>query len=95
MENRELVTEKKITPMSGWGPLPFFLLMILGAIAAIIGGSVAGDAMGAFLVVSGSLSIPVAIIGLLGLMAIAPNDSRVLLLFGEYRGTVVDSGFFG
>lgn len=94
MENRELVTEKKITPMSGWGPLPFFLLIILGAIAAIIGGSVAGDAMGAFLVVSGSLSIPVAIIGLLGLMAIAPNDSRVLLLFGEYRGTVVDSGFF-
>ena len=68
--------------------------MILGAIAAIIGGSVAGDAMGALLVVSGSLSIPVAIIGLLGLMAIAPNDSRVLLLFGEYRGTVVDSGFF-
>ena len=94
MENRELVTEKKITPMSGWGPLPFFLLMILGAIAAIIGGSVAGDSMGAFLVVSGCLSIPVAIIGLLGLMAIAPNDSRVLLLFGEYRGTVVDSGFF-
>ena len=27
-------------------------------------------------------------------MAIAPNDSRVLLLFGEYKGSVRDSGFF-
>ena len=27
-------------------------------------------------------------------MAIAPNDSRVLLLFGNYRGTVRESGFF-
>jgi regulator of protease activity HflC (stomatin/prohibitin superfamily) len=27
-------------------------------------------------------------------MAIAPNDSRVLLLFGDYRGTVKESGFF-
>ena len=27
-------------------------------------------------------------------MAIAPNDSRVLLLFGEYKGTVRDSGFY-
>ena len=28
------------------------------------------------------------------MMAISPNDSRVLLLFGEYRGTVTRSGFF-
>jgi regulator of protease activity HflC (stomatin/prohibitin superfamily) len=29
-----------------------------------------------------------------GFMAIAPNDSRVLLLFGEYKGTVKESGFY-
>nr|WP_206202663.1 SPFH domain-containing protein [Thioalkalivibrio sp. XN279] len=29
-----------------------------------------------------------------GFMAIAPNDSRVLLLFGEYKGSVRASGFF-
>ena len=27
-------------------------------------------------------------------MAIAPNDARVLLLFGDYRGTVRTSGFY-
>ncbi len=35
-----------------------------------------------------------AIIGLFGLMAIQPNEARVLLLFGDYKGTVRDSGFF-
>jgi regulator of protease activity HflC (stomatin/prohibitin superfamily) len=34
------------------------------------------------------------IIGLFGLMAIAPNQARVLLLFGEYKGTVKESGFY-
>ncbi len=29
-----------------------------------------------------------------GLLAIAPNDARVLLLFGEYRGSVRTSGFY-
>ena len=43
---------------------------------------------------AGLLLIPLGLIGLFGLMAIAPNDSRVLLLFGEYRGTVTESGFF-
>jgi regulator of protease activity HflC (stomatin/prohibitin superfamily) len=29
-----------------------------------------------------------------GFIAIQPNDSRVLLLFGDYRGTVTKSGFY-
>ncbi len=35
-----------------------------------------------------------AVIGLCGLMAVAPNQARVLLLFGEYKGTVGESGFY-
>ena len=35
-----------------------------------------------------------AIIGLFGLVAVAPNDARVFLLFGEYIGTTKESGFY-
>ncbi|MEM8735623.1 MAG: SPFH domain-containing protein [Planctomycetota bacterium] len=40
------------------------------------------------------LVVAVSFVGLFGLMAIAPNQARVLLLFGEYKGSVVQSGFF-
>jgi regulator of protease activity HflC (stomatin/prohibitin superfamily) len=33
-------------------------------------------------------------VGLFGLMPVPPNQARVLLLFGEYRGSVKASGFF-
>jgi regulator of protease activity HflC (stomatin/prohibitin superfamily) len=36
----------------------------------------------------------VGIISLFGFMAVAPNDARVLLLFGEYKGSVKESGFY-
>jgi regulator of protease activity HflC (stomatin/prohibitin superfamily) len=33
-------------------------------------------------------------IGLFGLMAVAPNQARVLLLFGEYKGSIKAAGLF-
>ena len=38
--------------------------------------------------------VPVIIILLAGLMIISPNSSRVLLLFGKYRGSVKENGLF-
>ncbi|HAH46120.1 MAG TPA: hypothetical protein DCM07_14960, partial [Planctomycetaceae bacterium] len=37
---------------------------------------------------------PACLVGLFGCMAIALNQARVLLLFGEYKGSVMQSGFF-
>jgi len=93
MENRMIVKEKRMTPAKGWVPLTGFVLLFIGAILAIVGGAIAGG-WGGILVGFGIFSVIVCVFGLTGLMAIAPNESRVLLLFGEYRGTVVDSGFF-
>jgi regulator of protease activity HflC (stomatin/prohibitin superfamily) len=42
------------------------------------------------------LTIPVALIGfvmLFGLFTLQPNEARLLILFGEYKGTVRESGF--
>jgi regulator of protease activity HflC (stomatin/prohibitin superfamily) len=86
--------EKTIVPQPGWTPLFFCLGTLLGAIVIIILGASIGAPLGPVLIVAAVLSIPCALIGLCGLMAIAPNDSRVLLLFGEYRGTVTETGFF-
>ena len=89
--NTHVPAEKVVVPATGWGALFGFLGLILIAVIFFISGCVQESAL---LVVTGILALPCAIIGLCGLMAIAPNDSRVLLLFGEYRGTVKESGFF-
>ncbi len=83
--------EKQRKVASGWLPLFVFLGSILIAIVLIIAGAAHSNAVLIFLAAPG---IPLGVIGLFGLMAITPNNSRVLLLFGEYRGTVKDSGFF-
>jgi regulator of protease activity HflC (stomatin/prohibitin superfamily) len=92
----EVCNEKTLVPSSGWGML-FVLLCGLATIPVVIGlgangffSSTMGVVVGVFLAV-----MAVAIfIGLFGLMAIQPNDARVLLLFGDYRGTVTKSGFY-
>lgn len=32
--------------------------------------------------------------GILGFMIIEPNDARVMVLFGKYKGTITENGFF-
>ena len=40
------------------------------------------------------IALPVIILILPGFYIVNPNGSRVLVLFGEYKGTVKDNGFF-
>jgi regulator of protease activity HflC (stomatin/prohibitin superfamily) len=86
-----MTQEKRVRPISGWLPLfvtPFlFVGGVLGAIVAGVSGSPWG-------VVGGLLAALVGMILPFGFLAIAPNQSRVLLLFGEYKGSVVEPGFF-
>lgn len=90
--------EKKYLPISGWLPLTMSLGLMLAAVPVFFATIVNAQSMGGFLTGLGVLSsiglLLLGIIGLCGLLAIAPNEARVLLLFGEYKGTVVESGFF-
>lgn len=86
--------EIEYTPHSGWVPLGIISTMIATPIPAFIIGASLGEF---YLGIAALVSIPIAIVGLLGLtglMAISPNEARVLLLFGDYKGTVRQSGFF-
>lgn len=85
--------EKLSTAMPGWGPLAVCVAGILLAPFLIVMGAASGY-FGILLIPLGILSLVGSVIGIFGMMAIAPNSSRVLLLFGQYIGTVKDSGFF-
>lgn len=76
--------EKITKPSSGYTFLLIVLLMIASAIASIV--------LGLFFVAIPA--ILVFLISLFGFFIVEPNKAMVLLLFGDYQGTVKDSGFF-
>ena len=83
--------EKVLVPRSGWGALG---LLLVGLVLVVFGFVAAVSLKLPFLLL---LVIPlgmVCFVCLFGCMAVQPNDARVLLLFGEYRGTVATSGFY-
>jgi regulator of protease activity HflC (stomatin/prohibitin superfamily) len=77
-------TEKIISPVNG-----YLVLLILLAIAALI---IYGFSSGFFLLAIPLL--PVFILLSTGLIVISPNNSKVLLLFGDYKGSVKQNGLF-
>ncbi|MCA9104836.1 MAG: SPFH domain-containing protein [Pirellulaceae bacterium] len=91
-----MVQEQAYRPASGWFPLFVALLCWLCGIGGFFSSIVMLE-KSPLLAVCVISSIVVFLLGFLiagGFMAIAPNESRVLLLFGRYRGSVRESGFF-
>jgi regulator of protease activity HflC (stomatin/prohibitin superfamily) len=83
--------EKVVLPKSGWTMLGTVIGLFLSAIL--------------FFVLTGALNAPgylwlafpcliAAIFCAAGFLVLQPNQAAVLLLFGEYRATVRESGFF-
>lgn len=77
-------TEKVITPFSGYVALVVLLLLL----AAMIAGFSTLN-----LVLGFSLILPIIFVAM-GFVVISPNSSRVLLLFGNYRGSIKNNGLF-
>ncbi len=89
-----MIQERPYLPMSGWLPLLINLGLIFGVPAYCIYSLVQLPEPNPLLILLMIGSILAGFISLFGLMAVTPNDSRVLLLFGEYKGSVTKSGFF-
>ena len=83
--------EKPFHPMTGWIALPAVPALFVGGLTVLIRGARVEELP---MILSGIGMMITALIGVFGFMAISPNDSRVLLLFGAYKGTARDSGFF-
>ncbi|MEZ6136481.1 MAG: SPFH domain-containing protein [Pirellulaceae bacterium] len=90
--------EKTYTPSSGWLPLFGFLgvmiVMVIIFISTLANSASLGGPVTGAIVVTAIIVFAICLVCLFGLMAIAPNQARVLLLFGAYKGSVVQSGFF-
>ncbi|MEM8681231.1 MAG: SPFH domain-containing protein [Planctomycetota bacterium] len=87
--------EKKFRPISGWFPLFFASAVLLGGPGLFIWHMASTQGQpNPFLIVALAVVVIIAFTCLFGFIAIAPNDARVLLLFGEYKGSVTHSGFF-
>ena len=86
-----MVSEIPFRARSGWMPLVLCLAALLGAPVLFIVGAATGHVLW---LLSAPILFIIAIIFLFGFMAVAPNDARVLLLFGEYKGSVKESGFY-
>ena len=84
------MNEKPYSPQSGWGPLVLTIgLFLLGPVLIIFGVIIYWP-----MILLGALIVLIFLTMIFGFQAIAPNDARVYLLFGDYRGTVNTPGFF-
>jgi len=77
-------TEKVVSPINGY---------IVIAVLLIIGG-ISGYSFSIMNFALGISLIPVFFLIIIGLVIISPNSSKVLLLFGAYKGSIKKNGFF-
>ncbi len=91
--NRERITSVQ----SGWVMLPINIVVIIGSIALLLYALIHGiqneqHPHWALLVIA-VLSEITGLIMLRGFFTLQPNEARVLILFGGYKGTVRTDGF--
>ncbi len=79
-----MTNEKLFSPLSGYIMIPVALLLIVSGILTI---ALLKNPLGVGAVFLGMFCIP-------GFFIVNPNQSTVLVLFGNYKGTVKKNGFF-
>jgi len=89
--------ERVVSAPSGWVMLPALIVLFIGDIALIIfaikdGVETTGQPHMGLLIVC-LLLLPILSVLLTGFFTLQPNEARVLVLFGDYKGTVRNSGF--
>jgi regulator of protease activity HflC (stomatin/prohibitin superfamily) len=94
-------TQERVRPaISGWLMLPILIALYIAAVAMFIlafaqgshpeGGEIQPHAG---LIIGALVALAAAIVASPGFFTLQPNEARVLILFGNYRGTVRRSGF--
>ena len=79
--------------MNGFVGLLVLLLILAGSVYSFVLLDICYEFQ-PWLLVSGIVLIIAAIVFLCGFMMLEPNEARVLLFFGNYKGTFYDTGFW-
>lgn len=80
--------ERVVHAQNGWIVLAALLIAALAAVGALV--TLQPEPLGAVLLAS---SLAVIAVLSAGFYSLQPNEARVLVLFGAYKGTVRESGF--
>jgi hypothetical protein len=87
--------ERLVRSLSGYPMLLMLLAVFGGAIALFLSAGAAGRGPVAAMFVLGGLACIVGgVLLMCGFFVVAPNMGRVLVLFGDYRGSVREAGFY-
>jgi hypothetical protein len=87
--------ERSGSAISGWPMLLVTLLLKVGGITLIVRAIILAnqDQMFGGMLVTGIVSVILSVISWAGFFSLQPNESRVLILFGAYKGTIRRSGY--
>jgi regulator of protease activity HflC (stomatin/prohibitin superfamily) len=92
--------ERRVVAPNGWAILPATIAIFLGAIGLLVwfvfSALEAGRAQeipNFWLLLAAVLVIGLGVFSCFGYFTLQPNEARVLILFGAYRGTVRDAGW--
>jgi regulator of protease activity HflC (stomatin/prohibitin superfamily) len=87
--SQSAASERIIGTLSGWGVLIVNIALVVGAIFLLH----LSPSYGAPLRLAGVVTAFIGFLTLLGYFTLQPNQARILILFGAYKGTVRSSGF--
>jgi regulator of protease activity HflC (stomatin/prohibitin superfamily) len=90
-KEKTMTQEKTRTAMSGYLMLLVGILLLAGAVTLLVFGVRTEDP---WLIPPLVVCLILGVLTLVGLFIVNPNDSRVLILFGVYKGTVKENGFY-
>jgi len=85
-----MLVEKEIRGLSGWLLVCFLIATLIAGVMQLGPAALAGSS---FLVIFWLVVIIVAVVCFRGLTVVNPNESKVILLFGVYQGSIKHPGF--
>jgi regulator of protease activity HflC (stomatin/prohibitin superfamily) len=97
-QTREIAVnqEKRIHAIGGWAMLPVTIVIFAAGIAMLIhlvASNMAHESPNFYWALGGVLIIGLGLFSCFGYFTLQPNEGRVLILFGAYRGTARDAGW--
>lgn len=94
MPSSPALKEITLRPTPGAGILAATIFIGLALIAGVLGTAIVTNEVPGWLVTALIVAVIALPFVLRGFLVVGPNEGRALVLFGRYRGTIRESGFF-